>query len=188
MLPPDSTHVLFPLIYYSDKSNAARFAQFSLHLMLFHCANLLKHLATQNSCYVGNNVFLIHPKVCCTLSTVSLFYAGLFRLHALLVMKTIEDGLPQQDWLHTQHPNSSSTPCLRHQSMGRQCTMDMAWIEQYTLWSPCHPWPWRTVSAHILRVQGWPFWIGSCVPVTKELEQHTHAQSAWFTRMLKAIS
>lgn len=72
-LPPDPTHVLFPLIYYSDKSNAARFAQFSLHPMLFHCANLPKHLATQNSCYEGNNVFLIYPKVCCPLSTVSLF-------------------------------------------------------------------------------------------------------------------
>ena len=100
MLPPDPTHVLFPLIYYSDKSNAARFAQFSLHPMLLRCANLPKHLATQNSCYEGNNLFLIYPKVCCTPSVgqrLTLFSAGLFRLSALLVMKTTEDGPPRPD-------------------------------------------------------------------------------------------
>jgi hypothetical protein len=69
-LPADPTHVLFPLIYYSDKSNAARFAQFSLHPMLLRCANLPKHLATQNSCYEGNNLFFIYPKVCSILSSV----------------------------------------------------------------------------------------------------------------------
>ena len=71
-LPPDKTHVQFPLIYYSDKSNAARFAQFSLWPVLLRPANLPKELANQNSSYSGNTLFALLPKVRqMTLSTES---------------------------------------------------------------------------------------------------------------------
>ncbi|KIM20907.1 hypothetical protein M408DRAFT_29979 [Serendipita vermifera MAFF 305830] len=62
-LPADLKHVQFPLIYYSDKSNAARFAQFSLWPVLLRPANLPKDFANQNSAYSGNTLFALIPKI-----------------------------------------------------------------------------------------------------------------------------
>jgi hypothetical protein len=49
---------------YSDKSNAARFADFVIWPICARLANLPKEIINQNGSYGGNNLIALLPKVC----------------------------------------------------------------------------------------------------------------------------
>jgi hypothetical protein len=63
-LDPGMRQVQVPLIFYSDKSNAARFSQVAIWPVCMRPANLPKELIDRNSTYGGNSLIALLPKVC----------------------------------------------------------------------------------------------------------------------------
>ncbi|KAG8832540.1 hypothetical protein FRB91_000219 [Serendipita sp. 411] len=63
LLSHDPSHVQFPLIAYSDKSNAAYWAQSEIWPLCMRPANLPKAIAHQNNSYGGNSLIALFPKI-----------------------------------------------------------------------------------------------------------------------------